>query len=179
MALVLLVQGCSTKQAASPSSGSLGVLSGVAPSQTKKPRSSAAHPGPRPGATPPQVPPTRPVALQTADDRPLAERTASEITGKYAVFTPGNDVLIVRRTDGEARSPALFEEAIALARARARLQSGAGLSGDLAQKVRITDGSVIIPFGPDTSPDRAADAISSVLAIDGVSQVRAVFTASR
>jgi len=145
-----------------------------AASKPARPARSQSTESPRP----PQQTAT-PVSLPPAMSASVAQRTAAEIRGKYSISIPSADVLLVRRTDVEVQPSALFEEAIALGRVRSRLKGSADLPADIADQSRISDGTVTIPFGTNTSPDRAAEAISMVLAVDGVQRVRAVFSNSR
>jgi hypothetical protein len=133
----------------------------------------------QPASTRPAAQTTTPVSLPSTATGSAAQKTAAEIRGRYAISIPSGDVLVVRRTDIDVRAPALFEEAIALGRVRSRLKGSADLPGDIAERSKISEGTVIIPFGANTSPDRAAEAISMVLAVDGVQRVRALFTNER
>lgn len=119
------------------------------------------------------------VSSEPSDKKNPAQRAAAEIVGRYAIFLPSPDVLIVRRTDVKMQAPSLFEESIALASVRSRLKSSADFSPAVAEKSRLSNGTAIIPFDSSTPPDRAADAITRILAVNGVQSVRAVFSDAR
>ena len=119
------------------------------------------------------------VSSESSDTKTPAQRTAVEIVGRYSIFLPSPDVLIVRRTDVKTQAPSLFEESIALASVRSRLKSSADFPPSVSEKSRLSNGTAIVPFDTTTPPDRAADAITRVLAVNGVQSVRAVFSDAR
>lgn len=118
------------------------------------------------------------VSSDSSDSKTSAQRTAAEIVGHYTIFLPSPDVLIVRRTDIKMQAPSLFEESIALASVRSKLKSSADFSPSVSEKARLSNGTAIVPFEGTTSPDRAADVITRLLAVNGVQSVRAVFSAT-
>jgi hypothetical protein len=176
LALGVLTVGCASRQATAP------------PKPMDKPSTAIAflptapRPTPAPSAPPPPPRQTSPAPESLTPPRPRSGHSA-EVAGKldsaFVVESIGQDFLLVsKKTSAPARTPSLFEQSILLGKIRGTLTSASPRSAQLAQSASLKNGLATISIPSSTPAGTAAVAIAKILALDGVTSVRANFPPS-
>ena len=122
-------------------------------------------------------PPVFPVSPQPRSESPATSLAAEFLRKDFEVSLLGSNSLRVSPKNRTARRlPALFEESILLGKIRAVLQSANPASRRTASSASFQGGIATISFDRDIAPETAAAAVSRMISLDGVHEVRANFT---
>jgi hypothetical protein len=172
--VAVLLSGCATRQACitpldSPVAATTKAASAtrdVLP--TSQPSTESLPTGSRP--------PVFPVSPRPPSESQKTSLAAEFLRKDFEVSLLGSSSLRVSPKNRTARRlPALFEESILLGKIRAVLQSANPPSRRTASSASFQGGIATISFDRDIAPKTAAAAVSRMISLDGVNEVRANF----
>ena len=174
---VLLVSGCATRKAATSAQAQVKPVAATAAALVVP----TASPAPS-LRKPPTLQSTSPAPESLTPPRPRSPHSA-QVAGKldsaFVVESPEPDSLLVsKKNSAAARTPSLFEQSILLGKIRGTLTSSSPRSAHLAQSASLKNGLATISIPSSTPAGTAAVAIAKILALDGVTTVRADFPPS-
>ncbi len=172
--VALLLTGCATKQAPiapvdAPMASTIQVAS--------TPREVATPARPSSDSLPTA---SRPSASQ-ASARRSSESRAASLTAEFlrkdfeVSLLGSNSLRVSPKNRASRRLPSLFEESILLGKIRAALLSTNPASRRTASSASFQRGTATIFFDRDVTPETAATAVSRMISLDGVNEVRATF----